>query len=445
MRKKSNLYIVHCIDTEGPLNETIDATFDRLKDLFKISIEASPDNLFKLQNGYINLNGIEEEVSKILNPRFLNYNKNWFDIEKMLSKVTSLNFRNQYLDSIGGGWVFSWHCVDHLGLLENPRDKDYGYGKIFRRYRNYLNKFRCVNDEINWHFHPLSLKHNPLAPATSYHNSLNLFNNILCKRIIEDNWFPTTNRPGFHSIRQDSNLLLEQWIPFDYSNQAMFNESITKQSDLIGGRFGDWRRAPKNWIGYNPDIHDYQIPGECKRWIFKCLNIGTRARCIDEEEIENAFLDSRNIGSAILAIASHDYRDLALDVQEFLVMLSKIKIKYPDVNIIFSGAESAAKKHINFLNPKLKEFMPPKIKILFDGNVAHVKLVQGVIMGSQPFLSIRTLDGEYFHDNFDEVSPGKSWQYIFDDNTLPFNSISRVGVGCAGRYGGFSVSNVTLV
>ena len=31
MRKKKILYIVHCIDTEGPLNESLKKTFHRLK------------------------------------------------------------------------------------------------------------------------------------------------------------------------------------------------------------------------------------------------------------------------------------------------------------------------------------------------------------------------------------------------------------------------------
>ena len=38
MSTKKVLYIVHCIDTEGPLNETLDATFERLESIFDIKI-----------------------------------------------------------------------------------------------------------------------------------------------------------------------------------------------------------------------------------------------------------------------------------------------------------------------------------------------------------------------------------------------------------------------
>ena len=30
--------------------------------------------------------------------------------------------------------------------------------------------------------------------------------------------------------------------------------------DLIGGRWGDWRRSPNSWKPYHPSISDYQIP-----------------------------------------------------------------------------------------------------------------------------------------------------------------------------------------
>ena len=47
---KAKLHIVHCIDTEGPLSETIEATFDRLYDSKGIRLNPSIETLEKLQN-----------------------------------------------------------------------------------------------------------------------------------------------------------------------------------------------------------------------------------------------------------------------------------------------------------------------------------------------------------------------------------------------------------
>ena len=39
------VYIVHRIDTEGPLNETLDGTFNRVKEIFEVAIEPTISNL----------------------------------------------------------------------------------------------------------------------------------------------------------------------------------------------------------------------------------------------------------------------------------------------------------------------------------------------------------------------------------------------------------------
>ena len=109
--------------------------------------------------------------------------------------------------------------------------------------------------------------------ASSYVNSPELYQ-IITRRIIERNWFPVVNRAGFHCERPDSHLFLEQWIPFDLSNLSTEDYSELENSvDFRNGRTGDWRRSTTNWEVYQPHHDDYQIPGNCRRWIgrvFKC-------------------------------------------------------------------------------------------------------------------------------------------------------------------------------
>ena len=49
MTKKKIVYFVHCVDTEGPLYESLNAKFERIKDIFNISIFPSKKNLEKLK------------------------------------------------------------------------------------------------------------------------------------------------------------------------------------------------------------------------------------------------------------------------------------------------------------------------------------------------------------------------------------------------------------
>ena len=72
MNKK--LYIVHCVDTEGPLHEPLDATFERLFDIYNVRLEATKENLLKLQNKSIYLDGLEDEISKTFRKELIQYN-----------------------------------------------------------------------------------------------------------------------------------------------------------------------------------------------------------------------------------------------------------------------------------------------------------------------------------------------------------------------------------
>ena len=119
--KKKIVYIVHSIDTEGPLYESLEAKFDRLYDVFKLNFSPSKRLLEKLKNKKINLKGKEDAVSTLLSNHLTNYNDNWKKINQMIKNIFSKNFRNKDKDSFDGNWIFNWHCLDHVGYKYNPR------------------------------------------------------------------------------------------------------------------------------------------------------------------------------------------------------------------------------------------------------------------------------------------------------------------------------------
>ena len=129
--KKSLVHVVHCIDTEGPLKETIHATFERLEEMFGIELNPTYGTLKKLQDQSIDLNGIEKDVATVVSNKLLTYNDTWSPLDNMLDELLSKKFRNRLLDSYGNGWIYNWHCIDHVGFSENPRHRDLGFHKIF--------------------------------------------------------------------------------------------------------------------------------------------------------------------------------------------------------------------------------------------------------------------------------------------------------------------------
>jgi len=434
------MHIVHCIDTEGPMTEDLIDTFKRLEVIFGINIPPSRENLAKLQKKEIYLSGLEDEVAKVIKPSLLDYKESWKDIELMLEECMSSKYRREFLDDFDGGWVYSWHCMDHVGYKDNRRRKDVGYGNIYRFYKNIINKTNSLKDEINWHYHPLSFDRNPLKCAANYVNSFDVLNNILCRRVVDEKWFPTVNRPGFHTERIDIHLFLEQWIPFDYANN--YSDTDNGQKDLIGGRFGDWRRSSRSWTGYHPSHDDYQVEGLCRRIIFRCLNVGTRFKTIKEQHVLEALSDAEKNGVSILSFANHDWRDIRPDVEYIRNIVAKCRKKYPNVNIKFSGAQEAA-KDIIFGNEKVN-YSKLILKGYFEKSKFIVEVKQGELFGPQPYLAIKTVDGRYLHDNFDVEIPTKRYSYTFDHHTIDKRVISKIAAASADKYGHYDIVIIGL-
>ncbi len=432
----STVYIVHCIDTEGPLHESLEATFERLNSVFGLQLEPSRDLLRRLQDGDVDLDGLEDAVRKVVAPHLLEYNDTWDKVDEMLADCMSDRFRRQMPDSHGGGWVYNWFCVDHVDYDINPRRRDIGYHNVFDHYRTAIREHGSHKDGLQFHYHPHSPRREAHLCATHWWASSDSLYQTLSRRIIDRGWFPAANRPGFHVTRPDSNWFLEQHIPFDYANQALAtaNTADEAQFRLGAGRFGDWRRAPATWQPYHPSHDDYQTPGSCRRWIARCLNVGTRYKLLSEPDVTRAFEEARQNKPVVLAFTNHDFRDMRPDVQTVLEMLSRVARRFPDVSFRFSEAVQAMREALG-LEPQPPCELDLSLKPV--GSSGHVLEVSSATptFGPEPWLAYKTADGRYFHDNFDIELPFHRWQYVFDEQTFRLAELSVVGVAANNAYG----------
>ena len=418
--------IVHCIDTEGPLTESLPNTFQRLKDIYGIKLKPTKKNLEKIQDEKFNFNGFEKEIAKTFSKKLLRYNDNWQKIYKMLSKITDPKFRNKFKDSYKKGWKYNWFIMDHYAFKDNPRNRTLGIHKIWDKYKSFY-KGKKNNDQFYFHHHPLPFSESANHCSTHYFNNKPIIYEILNKRLIDKKWFPSVYRPGFHTIRPDSHWFLEQFIPFDYSNQSTIS-SEKNNSDLSNGRFGDWRRAQKSWKPYNPSHDDYQVEGNCRRYTARCLNIGTRHKLISLKDIEQAFDEAKKNSPVVLSFCNHDYRDIAEDINEIYNMIKEVSKKYKQVKFRWCDAREAMRNSLN-LNKSICKFEQINFK-----NKFYLKSNKP-IFGPQPYLAFKTKKGEYFHDNFDIHKPFYEWSYSFDEHTVKFNTLSDFCWAANDKYG----------
>ena len=435
------VYVVHCIDTEGTLHETLEATFGRLKSIFGIDLEPHPATLKKLQQCQIDLGGMETEVAKVFSSELLGYLDTWDKIDNMLYKIMSTEFRNEVTDSFGNGWVYNWHTLDHVGFDNNPRRRDMGHHQIFDHYASMMRITGSTMDGLHFHHHPVGFTRQAHLPASNYLSNDPVIFQILARKIIERNWFPCVYRPGFHLTRPDSHWFLEQYIPFEYANQSKLekNGSESQQRDLADGRLGDWRRATTSWTPYHPSHDDYQVAGDCRRVIGKCLNIGTRIRLLDEEDVVQAFEEAQQGKPVILSVTNHDFRDITQDIKDTRALIKAVSKDYPEVKFKFSEGRAAMRAVMRV--PKQD---PLKFTVEFEENRMTVTASHKTF-GPQPFLALKTLDGRFIHDNFDFQQPFIKWTYVFDQMTVPLNALDNIGIASCDIAGNVTVHTYDMV
>ena len=233
---------------------------------------------------------------------------------------------------------------------------------------------------------------------------------------------------GPSGVRQDLERIFKR---LGYSVENISDKDLAP--DLSSGRFGDWRRAQKNWQPYHPDHNDYQLQGNCKRLIMRCLNIGTRHRLLTQTDVDQAFLEAENKKPVVLSFTHHDFRDMRPDIELVRKMLINAKEKFPKVRFKYSEARNAVREALAInhepaikLNLNIREN-----KLFVDSSVPT--------FGPQPFLAIKANNGEYLYDNFDFQVPFKEWTYTFDQQTIILKNIESIGVGCCDNAGNVSV------
>jgi SAM-dependent methyltransferase len=445
---KPTVHIVHHVDTEGPLHEPIEELFLRIEATLghPLNLEPNPENLKILQSrDYVFISEeIDRSLKTMIDPELLQFKKNWNEVGEMLDRILDLSFRNQYTDSFGNGWIYNWHIIDHVGFEHNRRSKALGYQTVFNYYLDKLAATNSTQDSLQWHFHPIPFNKEVHLCATSYLNSYHELSQVIARRLIDKNWFPVVNRAGFHTVRPDSNWWLEQWIPFDASNQSI-DELGNTFADTANGRYGDWRGAPSDWSIYNPDLYDWRKKGSLKRSISRCLNMKTRFRNITVLEFEKAFARARDTQEDVyVGITNHDFREMSTEIHDVYLSLVEASEKFPDVSFRFNDAISAFRDCLNYQVIEVTtNAIALDIKIKKSTLVVRIK--NGKVFGSQPFLALKTKQQTYHTDNFD-FGPidSQEYYYTFDISTFELQDLETIAVAANDSYGNTSIARIDI-
>ena len=70
-----------------------------------------------------------------------------------------------------------------------------------------------------------------------------------------------------------------------------------------------------------PDHDDYQVIGNCRRYIARCLPISERAYQISYQDVMLAFDDAEQNGTSLLSVTNHDFRDMKVDIEKVMKLV----------------------------------------------------------------------------------------------------------------------------
>ena len=408
---KKILYIVHAIDTEGPL-------YQSHKEYKKYSKEV------KRNDNFLNNNQLFNVLADKLTRETIGTKKK---LIKNLKLIGSRNFRSKYLDDFKGKWVYNWFILNHNGWNgKNPRKRILGPFGVFDLYKNLSKSTFFKKDGYYFHYHPKPLSEDYHRAGYTVSNSDHL-TSTLARLLIDKDYFPSCFRAGHTAERFDLHIFLEQWIPFDYSNHSLKTNKLKNNTV----RFGNWKYASKKWLPYHPDFYDYQKKGNCNRLIIRSLPIFSRNYCINDKDVSEAFLEAKKSGKAILSFFGHDFKNMEKEIQIIREKIFKFKKKYKDVKIKFSRAIDAVRavnniKNNNFkLSAKIQNKKNRYSKLIIESN--------NEIFGSQPFLAIK-YKNKYYWQNFDYESK-YVWSYTFDEHNLLLNDVQKLSIGSNSKFG----------
>ena len=444
VHSEKRVFIVYGMDAEGPLYESLQATFERIGERFGVWLEPEASLLKDLQEGRFPpevqecVRGREVALQSLISPDRLDFANNWGELEVRSREFLSAAHRSSVPDSYGNGLVLSWFCVDRLGMDDNPRRRAIGYHHVVEFYQRLIRELPgSGRDEIYWHYHPISFTRQAHMCANNF-NFTNHHLQVLSHRVLDLGDFPVAFRAGCDVERPDINLFLEQWIPFDYGNvNGTETEAEKGQVDIRGGRFGDWRRAPMDWGTYHPSLLDYQTPGDLNRYIARCRYSEGRVNRITEEEVEQAFLQASTTGRALLSVMSHDHRRPQSESTQFMNMVAVAAAAHPDVSFEYVNARAGIQKY-----ESLDSGRNPVLDLRLEDGTLWVQTDEDM-WGAQPFLCFRTHSNDYWHDNFDYHRDGL-YSYTFDYLTVELSALDRIGVAANGKNGGTTVHRLSL-
>jgi hypothetical protein len=268
----TEVLVVHCVDTEGPLGGDARRLPDGSAEFFD----------------------------------------NWDGILASLAELTAPEFRSVHADSFGGPYRFNWFVMDFTGFRTNPKCRVAEYHNTWDR----ISSLPVSEDGLYWHYH--------VPPASGVGDewsdswlTSNECNTILARRLLERRSFPAAFRAGGTIEDEAASRWLEQTIPIDFSNRV--SERSEPGADLY---HFNWHGAPRVWGSYHPALGNPMREGSLRRFVYRSIDLRSRYNELTQDHVDACFREVAETGQPrVLSYFSHDNRDMRSETSHAVELL----------------------------------------------------------------------------------------------------------------------------
>ena len=212
--------------------------------------------------------------------------------------VMASSFRNSHKDSYNNPFKITWFFEMDKFYHESRYvgGAPFTYTGTFSALENNWSSERAQwHDEYAYHHHFMEWNGSDYWDQVTSSINYDYHYDAINYSLLEKGFMPATYRGGW--VWEDNYLsknLLEQYIPFDYTND---------------NNFSYWSGAPSSWVPYHPNRYNYKQTGNMDRLIVRCLS---NPDDFTQANVNSALAEAESInGAVIFSYSFHNRDDMA--------------------------------------------------------------------------------------------------------------------------------------
>lgn len=351
-----------------------------------------------------------------------------------LDQAMSETVRLASLDSFGTPIKFTWYQLAYeTYCFTTPSDCLLVHNQM-ERFKDSIKRW---DDGLAWHYHSAEwysyYGSNETGGRSTFWNQVLTFNGkqymhgtdvglaekFLSMQVLEKSYYPAMLRIGWAWMNNDLSRWIDGIIPYDYVSNAPLTRPLPTR-DPIGNVY-DWSRAPQDWSFYHPSTTDYQVAGDMKHYIFRCMP--------DKKDFPEAFANAQAGKPSLVCVYTHTYNDpknilTSSQMQDF-------QMAYPGTKFAYVNGLEGVKKIIGY-----RDDVAPTVTVQQPWEKFFTVLSNEPLFAA-PYAAVQTTDGSYIRVRAEKdqatFTPEGLLAWTFDLTNVPFQKVKFGGTDIPGN------------